>query len=287
MDIVTRIRYTRNFQEEAGMRDGEKRLRTSNNVRSVDRALEILCAFSAEKPSMSVIEIQKKVRLSRPTVYRLLDTLTSHGFVRAHGTPSRFSLDYAVGRIAQNWVAGIDPVVMGRPVIEQLHALTKETVALAILRGHQHFYVLELPSPHVLSMSRGIGRMDHLTRGASGKVILAFMDETEREAVMRTAPKSIDKRTLLKDIAFIRANNFWVARSEIFAGAVGIAAPFFDVTNSVVGSIIVFGPEARFNEQQVLNTTRRVMDGAVELSVALGHAASRETIVKNGPRARP
>jgi IclR family acetate operon transcriptional repressor len=190
-------------------------------VRAVDRALAIL---QADQPSMSVLELQEKVGLSRPTLYRLLETLAAHGFVRVHGTPQRFSLDYAAGRLAQNWLAGLDPGAAARPILERLHVQTRETVSLALLRGHQHLYVLELISPQVLSMSRGVGPMEHITRGASGKTILAFMGEQDLNEVLRTAPKDVDKKALLADLATIRRDGFWIARSEIFSGAVGIEA---------------------------------------------------------------
>jgi IclR family acetate operon transcriptional repressor len=255
-------------------------------VRSVHRALDILDVFTPETPSVSVVEIQKKVRLSRPTVYRLLETLAAHGFIRVHGAPSRYSLDYTVGRLAQNWLAGMEPAVVGRPFAERLHDQTMETVALAIVRGHQHFYVLELVGRHVLSMSRGIGPMDHLSRGASGKAILAFLNENDRKIVLRTSPKDLDRDALLKELDFIRANKFWVARSEVFAGAVGIAAPYFDATNRVVGSMIVFGPEVRFSDERIANTTSQVVKCAEELSAAMGHAASREAQQKRGTKSR-
>ena len=85
------------------------------NVRAVERAIDILEAFSGARSSMSVLEIQKAVGLSRPTLYRILETLASKGFIRAHGTPQRFSLDYAVGKLAQNWLSGLDPVSAARP----------------------------------------------------------------------------------------------------------------------------------------------------------------------------
>jgi DNA-binding IclR family transcriptional regulator len=246
------------------------------SVRAVDRAMEILRVFSAERPSMSVLEIQKKVRLSRPTVYRLLETLAAHGFVRAHGTPQRFSLDYAVGQLAQNWQAGLDPVAAGQPIVERLHEQTKETVALNILRGDQRFCVLELPSPHVLSMSRGIGPMGHLGHGGGGKVILAFLSEKDVEAVLRTLPKGIHKAALMAELAAIRQDRFWVTRSEIFDGAVGIFAPYFDNANHVVGSIGVFGPELRFSEEHIVKVTKAVLESAGELSSALGQVSARQ-----------
>jgi IclR family transcriptional regulator, acetate operon repressor len=257
-------------------RQKSKPINKNTGVRAVDRAVEILRAFSAERPAMSVLEIQKKVRLSRPTVYRLLETLASHGFVRAHGTPQRFSLDYAVGQLAQNWLEGLDPVAAGQPIIERLHEQTKETVSLNILRGDQGYRVLELPSPHVLSMARGIGPMGHLGRGASGKAILAFMSEKDIEAVVRTLPKGVHKDAVMAELAAIRRDKFSVTRSEIFDGAVGIAAPYFDNANRVVGSVIVFGPELRFDEERIVKVTKGVLASAAELSSALGQVSARQ-----------
>jgi DNA-binding IclR family transcriptional regulator len=242
-----------------------------NSVRAVDRAIEILKAFSAEKASMSVIEIQERVRLSRPTLYRLLETLAAHGLIRAHGTPQRFSLDYGVGQLAYNWTSGLDALSAARPVLERLHKETGETVALFSLREHQHLCVLELRSPQVLSMSRGIGPMGHLARGASGKAILAFMDEKALNAILQTLPEDIDKNTLLQELARVRREKFGISRGEVFVGAISMAAPYFDHTHCVAGSIAVFGPEARLSEVWITEARQRLVAGAAELSAALGH----------------
>jgi len=232
---------------------------------------------------MSVIEIQEKVRLSRPTLYRLLETLAVHGLIRAHGTPQRFSLDYGVGQLAQNWMAGLDPVAAGRPVAERLHRETRESVGLFVIRGHQHVCVLEFPSPQVLSMARGIGPMDRLVPGASGKAILAFMGEAEIEVILRELPKDIDRKVLRAQLTQIVKDGFWVSRAEIFEGGVGIAAPYFDHSKRVLGSIIVFGPTVRFSKEHIVSTTRLVVEAAAELSAVLGHTSPRQAVLKPRP----
>jgi IclR family transcriptional regulator, acetate operon repressor len=171
---------------------------------------------------------------------------------------------------------GLDPIAAGRLIIERLHEETKETVGLTILRGHQHFCVLELPSPHVLSMARGIGPMGHLGQGASGKAILAFMNEKDVETILRTLPKGLRKETVMAELAAIRRDKFRVSRSEIFDGAISIGAPYFDNANRVVGSIIVFGPELRFDEERIAKVTKRVLESAAELSSALGQVSARQ-----------
>jgi IclR family transcriptional regulator, acetate operon repressor len=246
-------------------------------VRAVERAIEILEAFS-KKPSMSVLEIQKVVGLSRPTLYRILETLAAKGFVRAHGTPQRFSLDYAVGRLAQSWLSGIDLVAAARPILERLHEESKETVGLMMLRDQQSVCVLELPSPHFLAISRRIGPMGHLSRGASGKAILAFVNDDALETILKTLPKDIDKKRLLDDLAKVRRDRFRISRGEVFTGAISIAAPYFDHTHSVAGSIAVYAPEARVSRDWEEWMTKCIVAAAAELSAALGHRPSDKSV---------
>jgi IclR family acetate operon transcriptional repressor len=243
----------------------------SKNVRAVDRAIDILQSFLPDEPWMSVLEIQRKVPLSRPTLYRLLQTLTAKGLVRAQGEPQRFALDFGVGRLAHSWIAGIDVVALARPILERLRIATGETTALFVRRGDLRQCVAELASPHVLAISRGIGETDHLWRGASGKAILAFMDDNEVAAVMRTLPKGIDKTVLLADLSRARKDGFFVSRGEVFVGAIAIAAPYFDHTDYVAGSVGVFGPEARLDEPWVVKAALSVGKSATELSAASGH----------------
>ncbi|MCC6778379.1 MAG: IclR family transcriptional regulator [Hyphomicrobiales bacterium] len=243
------------------------------SVRAVERAIEILQCFSPDKPSMSVLEIQRKVPLSRPTLYRLLQTLASKGLIRIEGEPQRFALDYAVGALAHSWMAGLDVIGMARPILERLRAETGETAALFVRRGSLRQCVLELTSPHVLVMSRGVGETDHLWRGASGKAILAFLAEDEIAEILRALPKGSDQKRLAAELAAVRKGLLAISRGEVFVGAIAIAAPYFDHTGRVGGSLGVFGPQARLDAQWEARTTRILARCATELSRALGHRA--------------
>jgi DNA-binding IclR family transcriptional regulator len=244
------------------------------SVRAVERALDILQCFSADRPSMSVLDIQERVPLSRPTLYRLLHTLAAKGLVRASGDPQRFSLDYGVGRLASNWMAGIDPIRTGQPLVQQVRERTNETAALFVLRGDQRLCVLEIAAPHFLKISRGVGETEHISSGASGKAILAFMAPDAVAPILRTLPKAADRKALLQALDGIRAEGFAISRAEVFAGAVAIAAPYFDHTGRVAGSIGVFGPQARLDQGWEKEAVRSVVQAARDLSAALGHAGS-------------
>ncbi len=243
---------------------------SQKSVRAVERAIEILQCFSPGKPWMSVLEIQKNVPLSRPTLYRLLQTLAAKGLVRVEGEPQRFALDYAVGALAHSWITGLDVTGVARPILERLRAETGETAALFVRRGALRQCVLELTSPHVLAMSRGIGETDHLWRGASGKAILAFLDDSEAAAILRTLPRGINSNRLAVDLARVHKDSLAISRGEVFVGAIAIAAPYFDHTGRVAGSLGMFGPQARLDAQRERKIARSVVKCATELSTALG-----------------
>jgi DNA-binding IclR family transcriptional regulator len=78
------------------------------------------------------------------------------------------------------------------------------------------------------------------------------------------------------NLAAIRRDRFRVSHSEVFDGAVGIAAPYFDSGDRVVGSIIVFGPELRFDKERTAKVTKQVLESAAELSSALGQISARQ-----------
>lgn len=126
-------------------------------VRAVDRAIAILQCFSPDQPALSVIEIQKRVGLSRPTLYRLLQTLAQRDLILAEGDPQRFRLSHGVMKLSHVWLKGLEVVALARSIVEGLRGLTGETAALFTLQEDRGICILECESRHVLSISRGVG----------------------------------------------------------------------------------------------------------------------------------
>jgi DNA-binding IclR family transcriptional regulator len=102
---------------------------------------------------------------------------------------------------------------------------------------------------------------------------MAFMDENEIAAALRTLPKGMDRKQLLADLERVRKDRLAISRGEVFVGAIAIAAPYFNHARSVAGSIGVYGPQARLDEQWISRTKASVSRSAAQLSAALGHAS--------------
>lgn len=244
---------------------------TAKSIRAVERAVDVLACFGRETPVLSISELEKRVRLSRPTLYRLLLTLENKGMVRRVGEPLRYALGHRVVEIAGGFSAPSDAGPVARPFLRELWQETDETVALYVpVPGRRKLCIEELPSPQPLVFRRGVGFVEPLTLGSSGKAMLAFMAPQEIAEALSGISGPAAQGALRAELARIRASAHAVSESEIIAGAVAIAAPVFDHAGNVAGAVCVYGPETRLAGQErrrVVKLTRRT---AERVSAALG-----------------
>jgi hypothetical protein len=62
------------------------------SVRAVERALDVLLCFTPEEPIQSLTQIAESVRLSKPTVHRLLAALEKKQFISKDQATSQYRL---------------------------------------------------------------------------------------------------------------------------------------------------------------------------------------------------
>jgi DNA-binding IclR family transcriptional regulator len=250
-------------------------------VRAVVRAIAILQCFSPDQPALSVIEIQKRVGLSRPTLYRLLQTLAQRDLILAEGDPQRFRLSHGVMKLSHVWLKGLEVVALARSVVEGLRGLTGETAALFKLQEDRGICILECESRHVLSISRGVGDNLSLTKGSTGKAMLGFMEPQRQSEILSTIPRGAQRARLEEEIKLARQRGYATSCGEIFVGAVAVSAPYFDHRGSVMGSVGIYGPSARVDEQKMLEYSKLVRKAGQEISVLLGFQEREPTVTKD------
>ncbi|WP_027803804.1 IclR family transcriptional regulator [Paraburkholderia dilworthii] len=241
------------------------------SVRAVERALEILLAFRPGDKSLTVAELLARVNLSRPTLYRLLNTLEQAGFLASSGEPQRFNLGSSVAQLAHVWLSDHRIAELALPVLRNLRDATSETVALFVPDDTYRLCVAELESIHPLSFRRGVGYREKLVRGASGRTILSQMQLGPEELRRYLVDPSQDISALMSDIEEIRVKGFGTSHHELIEGAVAVAAPFFNGANQVAGSLCIFGPSNRVNEQRVEQFAELLKHATADLSRLLGH----------------
>jgi DNA-binding IclR family transcriptional regulator len=244
--------------------------KTGDGVRAVERALDILLAFDAADQELSAGELLKRVDLSRPTLYRLLQTLEQKDFIVSTGNPQRFGLGSALARLAHYWTARTDLVAAAEPMMRKLRDETEETVSLLVLRAGQRVCAAELPSPQPLSFRRGVGFSESIDRGASGRAILAFV--ADPEPYLTPELSTAKRQEFLAELAKVKRNGYATSENEMIRGASAVAVPFFGRDGSPAGALAVFGPTVRMDKDRVKSIAKLLQEQAHALTRVLGGA---------------
>lgn len=248
--------------------------KSNDSVRAVDRALDILMAFTPTDFELTVAELLTRVDLSRPTLYRLLYTLQQNGFLIASGEPQKFRLGPSVAHLVHVWTSSLDLTEIAKPILRHLWEKTSETVALFVSQGDFRTCVAEIPSTHPLSFKVGVGYREQIMVGASGRAILAFesANEIQQRRYAETLHTSLEQ--YLAELESIRRRGYAISSEEVIPGAVAIAAPFFSANRQVAGSIGIFGPSVRLNGSQISQFGELLVNQAQAMSKELGGSRS-------------
>jgi IclR family mhp operon transcriptional activator len=164
----------------------------SGSVRSLERGLSLLVALNRRKLA-SVGELAVDTRLPRPTVYRLLDTLSTAGFVRRESATDRYRPTHGVralsdGFLDDEWVSEIAAPLMAE--------FTREHVWPVSLFTFEAGKMLVRDTTHrlsALSIDYGmVGRRMGMLRTAGGLVYLACCPRNERDVILDLLAQSTD-----------------------------------------------------------------------------------------------
>jgi DNA-binding IclR family transcriptional regulator len=200
-------------------------------VMSARRALDVLCAFSAEKPDLSVTELSKHLGVHKSTVSRLLTTMEGAGFVRKTPHNGHYMLGPRLLEMASLVLSRIDVRAIARPRLEELSQVSQETVNLAVWDRDEAVNVDQIASPQPILYMGWIGRRTPAHASSTGKALLAFQAPEAIERVLSRPLTSYTKATitdptrLRQEMAWIRECGYAIAEDEFQEGVTAVAAP--------------------------------------------------------------
>jgi DNA-binding IclR family transcriptional regulator len=245
----------------------------SKTIQSVDRAAALLKAIADAERAPTVIELAEACGLNRSTAWRLLATLDAHGLVERDPVSQRYSLGYALLRIAAG--ADVDPLVRrARPVLERLARETGEATNLAVAKRFNLVYVDQVDPPQIM-MPNWYGRSVPLHATSAGKAYLAFLAPDEREAVLPekleryTATTVTDRRRLSAELDEARRNGYATCVGELEESLFGASAPVLSQQGRPVAVVSVWGTEHRLPRERLDAAGRLVLAAADELKSLL------------------
>jgi IclR family KDG regulon transcriptional repressor len=244
--------------------------------KTADTCLAVLVTLREQGP-MTAPALARTLSLNRTVLHRLLTTLQQRSFViRTAGT-------YALGPTLVRLAEGVQPRLRmaATPAMTDLARETGETVVLHIAEDTDAVVLHQvLGTSHVVRVEHQIGSRHALTRGASGRAILAFLPP---QAVEGLVPGGEAGEVLRRQLEGVRQLGYAVSHDELQLGVAGLAVPVHDASESPVGSIAILVPSGRagtlgVSTDAVIEAGRRASAALAAADVRPADAASQQSV---------
>jgi DNA-binding IclR family transcriptional regulator len=245
-------------------------------VQSVARALAILRYVASDAVGVTARDVSEALRLRRPTVYHLLNTLVADGFL-VRGDDRRYRLGLAVAQLAEAFRRAIAPPDYLVAHLRSLSLRTGEPTYVTGWVDGDIVVLARIPGQHPVSVSEfPLGMVGDAHARSSGKLLLAFAAPGARDAylaahppIARTPTTIVDLAALASEFEEIRKRGYAVDSEEFTLGVCCLAAPLDGGAAPYVISLAA--PRERFAEH-FSDYLDAVLETAAEASTSLASA---------------
>ena len=212
---------------------------------SVQKACRILRVMSDSR-NARLTDIATASGQDKATTLRLLDVLVREGFVQRDPQTKRYTLGTETFVLGAAAAARFDPRPIVRPALIRLASTFHDSTILSIPRGAESVCVdLELGSFPIRANYLEIGSRRPLGAGAGSLALLAWMPDTEIEAVMPVLVEKlqryprIDQRVLERHIVESRSRGYALMVDLVVDRMGGIAVPILGSDGRPVAAISI------------------------------------------------
>ncbi|HLH22355.1 MAG TPA: IclR family transcriptional regulator [Chloroflexota bacterium] len=251
-------------------------------VEALSRGLDVLRAFDADHPSLSLAELAQRLGWSRTTPYRFVWTLEHLGYLQRDPESRRYRLGPRVLELGFAYLHSLPLVDLARPYLARLHQETGASAHLGIPDGKDVLYVALVAARRISAITVHVGMRVPAHAGSIGKVLLAFSPPEVVDDLLASGPlPAYTERTVTQParlrqyLARIREQGYVFNDQEFQLGVRSVAAPIFDGDGAVVAGINAAAPVHEFPddvvETVVIPAVRRA---AAQLSTCLGYRDS-------------
>ncbi|MEM1285904.1 MAG: IclR family transcriptional regulator [Pseudomonadota bacterium] len=222
----------------------------ATRTEAVERALSILMAFSAQRPTMSLAELAEETGLHKSTILRLTNSMGVYGFVQ-RDDGGRFSIGPSVWRLGLLFRRDFVTREAIAPALRKLVEATGETASFYVKSGDERVCLYRENSPNLLRFHVEEGMRLNLSTGASGLVLRRYSGEE------------------MDNLSAFNANGTAQSVGQTVNDIASISTPVFTSASELMGALTVSGLKSRFDDE----ARSAVMPLLEELARGLGKSS--------------
>lgn len=206
------------------------------------KGLDVLRAFSRDKPHMTLSEVAARAGLPPATARRCLNTFEELGYVTRSGR--KFLLRPKVLEIGAAYLESMDIEQLTHTHLEEMARETGDSAALSVLDGTEIVYVARASVRTLMRLEAHLGSRFPAHATSMGRVLLAGLGPERLQWYFdhaRFSPLTdrtiTDPQKLARIVADCRRSGCSVVDEELALGVIAIAVPVVDGTGRVVAAL--------------------------------------------------
>ncbi len=263
-------------QSESTDRPGSPE-RPEYRVEALAKGLRILALFSEQRPTWRVSDLATAAGLPMPTVYRVVMTLVSEGYLD-HLPNGDYRPGVRTLTLGTAALRSLDFVDIATPKLQELGQRTGETVNMAVLSGDRVLYLVRLRNADLVTANIQVGSTLPAVHTSIGKLLLAHLDQADLEARITEASFSansgpnakVSLAELREEFRTIRDQGWAMQDEELAYGLRSVAAPVKSPDGRVIAGVNLAVQAQDWSSQRLVRELKpAVLATCVEISALL------------------
>ncbi len=244
-------------------------------VPAVEQAARILLCLGANPQfKMRLTDICDQLEIPKSKGHAILNTLWQFELVEKDTLAKTYSLGPALIFLSQRVLDNLYYPDIAASFLQDLVKETNGTAAFGLISGSHVFIIAKHDGNQNIGFRLPLGHRFHISLGAHGKAILAFMTKAERDKLLTKKklyfygdPSHMDRQRLDDELAQCRTLGFGQDLGEVTPRVNVISSPVFSIRERMVGCLILIGT---FEANAAVAYGAKVASAAKQISRKLG-----------------
>jgi IclR family acetate operon transcriptional repressor len=253
-----------------------------NHIELIVKSMNVLETLAQSAEGAALKDIAARVGLVKSSVFRILYTLKSIGYVAQTGEGGLYRLTFKTTGLVRRSVERPKLLNISRHHLVHLRDDLQESVWLAELGRDGIVLVDVVEAAHPLKLAYDVGDLCPVHATALGKAIAAHLSPKHLEALLPkgklpkfTAHTITSRRELDAELARVRKQGYAMNDEETIEGVILVGAPLFDSLGRIFAAISVSAPTVRCSSKKRREMIEQVLTTSHAITKDLYDAAFR------------
>ncbi|WP_345472342.1 IclR family transcriptional regulator [Glutamicibacter ectropisis] len=239
--------------------------------KSVLKALAVLTALGDYPDGASATDLAEATGTSRPTVFRMLLSLETAGYVERTG--STYRLGWELVRLSR--LPHLDRGLSAKlqPILNKYAQQVNEPVNFALRGSRGSFDIVAegISNRFLTTEEQFLGSQFPPHASSTGKLMLSELPDAK---VLKLLPARLEKFTeqtitsrkrLLEELTLVRSQGYATLDNELEIGLFSLSVPVRRASGLLIGVMAVYGPSERLKLHGVPNLVKLLQEAGAEV----------------------